>query len=450
MRVAPAVACVAVVAACLGATSSAHANGRFPFASQLVVDPGDATHIVLRTTYGLVQSVDGGKSWQWLCEKSVGYGGQLDPAIAVTAGGTLLAGVFDGLSVSTDRACSWAYAPGILDKQYVIDVSVLKSAPKSAVALTSTGATDAGFFVVVAASKDDGKTWTQQGAAIPDDFTSETLDVAPSNPKRIYVSGFHGTPHVAAIERSDDDGASWQRLDIPLANGAAPYIAAIDPTDADVVYVRVDLDGPDALLVTRDAGKTWSNAYGAKGDLLGFALSPDGSRVALGGTKDGLRVAGKGDLAFVKTSDVATRCLTWTKDGLFVCASEFPDGFTAAVTIDEGKTYTPLYHLTDLTQLSCPAGTSTARECPSQWDNVVLTLGIGDDAGPLDDAGPADTGKPPGKNPVGPAPASGGCGCGLVGVTAPLGGGLAASLALLAVAARRRRRSGLRSHPVRP
>jgi MYXO-CTERM domain-containing protein len=432
----------------------ARANSRFPEANQLVIDPGNATHMAIRTSYGLLQTFDDGASWQWLCEKSIGYGGTYDPAIAVTDKGSLLTGLLDGLSRSGNRGCDFAHQPGVLDKQDVIDISVLKSDPSKAVAITSTGGEAGAFYVIVAESSDDGVTWTQQGTQIPSDFTGETIDVAPSDPKRIYVSGFYGTPHVSAMEVSSDGGATWQRYDIgvPTPRTSAPYIAAIDPTDEDRVYARLDVDGPgDVFVVSKDGGKTWTAAYTAKEDLLGLAISPDGSRIALGGTRDGVKVAGKDDLTFVQTSDVTTWCLTWGTEGLFVCASEFPDCFTVGRSTDEGKTWTPLYHLSDLTQLSCPASSTTGTQCPSQWDDpvnnngVVQILGIGSEPVPCTPGSPdaADGGADGGgTEPGSPASSSSsGCGCAVVGASTSSAAELLVALAAIARAVRRRNQS---------
>ena len=417
---------------------AAHANGRFPFANQLVVDPGDDTHLVLRTTYGLLQSDDAGKHWNWLCEKSIGYTGILDPAIGVTKDGTILAGIFDGLSVTHDRGCNWPHAPGDLDKQYVIDVAIEPRTPTNAVAITASGLDDAGTRVIIAQTSDDGKTWTPAGVSIPADFTAETIDVAPSDPKRLYVSGYFGTPHVAAIERSDDRGATWTRLPIALAGIDIPYIGAIDPDDENLVYVRLDGDLNDSLVVTRDGGTTWTKVATFEADVLGFAISPDGSRIAAGGTKDGLKIASKSDLSFKQTSRIQVRCLTWSARGLYACAAEFPDLFTVGLTTDEGATFAQLYHLSDLAQKVCPSSSNTGTLCPADWPGVQDLLGavdVGvDDTGIPADSAVADAGPSP------DAPTDSGCGCGIPGrVSGPLAF-FAATFALGLLAMRRRRR----------
>lgn len=78
-----------LILAVVTVASRASANGRFPFANQLVVAPKDPTHIALRTTYGFLQSLDAGKTWVWVCEKSIGYGGTFDPAIGITGTDTV-------------------------------------------------------------------------------------------------------------------------------------------------------------------------------------------------------------------------------------------------------------------------------------------------------------------------------------------------------------------------
>jgi len=86
----------------------ARANGRFPAASQLVVDPGDPAHIAVVATSGLLETFDGGVSWSLLCEAGYfGTNGE-DAALGVTSNGTLLAGLGHGLSVAKDpRGCNW-------------------------------------------------------------------------------------------------------------------------------------------------------------------------------------------------------------------------------------------------------------------------------------------------------------------------------------------------------
>src|SRR3954471_21354188 len=106
----------------LGATL-ASANGRYPYAQQLLVDPGDPNRLWLRATYGLLTSADGGQSWDWICEAAVGYSTQEDPMLAITADGKVLVASVEGVLVSPDHGCSWSASPGIGDR-YVRDLAV--------------------------------------------------------------------------------------------------------------------------------------------------------------------------------------------------------------------------------------------------------------------------------------------------------------------------------------
>jgi hypothetical protein len=382
LRLAPSFLTAALAVSVLFAPRQASANGRFPLADQLVVDPSDPSHLVLRTTYGIVESSDGGSRWSWTCEAAVGYGGTQDPAVGVLADGTILAGVFEGLSVSHDRGCSWAFAGEPLAAEYTIDVSVHRDDPSRAVAITSTG-TGSGFHVILAETKNNGVTWSQAGNALLSDLIALTVDVTPSMPDRVYASGLVGKALAPALERTDDRGLNWTRtyLDAAYAKGV-PFIAAIDPTNPDRVYVRLSgttADGTmplDRLLVSDDGAATFKEVYAGAGDLLGFALSPDGKRVAIGGPKDGIRIANAADLVFQQVSAVYTRCLTWTPGGLYACGNEFKDGFTLGLSMDEGKTFKSIYHLKDICPLACPAGAKTPEACEESWPVIAVTLGI--------------------------------------------------------------------------
>ena len=124
----------------------AHANGRFPATNALVVAPTDPTFLVLRATYGTLISRDAGKTWDWVCEESVGFRGIEDPPLAVTASKGIVGALFAGLTVSTDQGCSFSMVKGEADKRVMNDVVVPKSRPRDVLAIASSFASrdDAG------------------------------------------------------------------------------------------------------------------------------------------------------------------------------------------------------------------------------------------------------------------------------------------------------------------
>jgi photosystem II stability/assembly factor-like uncharacterized protein len=382
---------LALSLACAALPRVAFANGRFPQAQQLALDPNNPNHVVVQVTYGIIQTWDGGKNWQWSCEDAVGYGtaSTLDPPIAVMSDGTLIAGVFNGLAVSSNMGCDYAFAqaPGVatcqstltgLAGRYVIDVARQPTDATHAIAMSSNGCGVTTFDTRLWATTDNAKTWTQQGVPLPGSFLALTTDSAPTAPTTIYASGFRvvsATDYRGTIARSTDGGASWVTADIAGSTStSAPFIAAVDPNDDKTIYVRLASD-QGQLLVSHDAGMTFTKVLDTQGKMLGFALSSDGKQVAVGGDTDGVLIANVSDFKFTQVSKIHNRCLTWSGRSLYACASEGLDGFTVGVSIDEGATFTPLYHLSCLAgPVGCPQDSAVSQKCQDPWALVSQTI----------------------------------------------------------------------------
>jgi len=324
--------------------ATAAANGRFPAANQIVVDPTDSNHLVVRTTYGILVSSDGGKAWDWVCEQAVEWTGQYDPPVTLTKDGTLIAGVYDHLGVGTQGGCAWD-RPAPLEQKNVIDVSTQKNDTQVAVALTSNAMAGGMFVTQVWRSSDNGAAWAKVGIDLPTDFVGTTLDVAPSDPKFIIASGQIGKGGPGVLQVSNDDGMTWVKHDIPGTDiDHVPYIAAIDPNDPLKIYVR--LTGPQGvLLATADGGGSWTTVFTGQGILKGFALAPDGSSILAGGETDGIHQISTADFSETQISTVHAQCLVWTESAIFACGPEAKDGYTVGKSVDGGKTFTPLIWL---------------------------------------------------------------------------------------------------------
>jgi hypothetical protein len=281
----------------------------------------------------------------------------------------------------------------------------------------------------------------------------DTVDVAPSDPDRIYISAKRnpGTQASAVLLTSKDHGKTYVENPIALIapeNGA--FIAAVDPLNADRVYVRTSsaLDMPSRLLLSDDAGKTWKTIYTAQGALRGFALSPDGTKVWVGGPRDGLRVASSADFAFTQKSTVEVQCLKLATDGLWTCSTE-KSGFVVGLSKDEGATFETKLHFCDIRgPLACPVGSTTHTECSlggttsmasPPWPQQQAVLGCsGERDGGVDGGsgdGSVDGGSP--DNGTG----GGGCDCSVRAPSpAPFAALLAGLAATIALVRRRRRR----------
>jgi hypothetical protein len=521
----------AVAAAAVLAARGALANGRFPASNQIVFSPTNDDIIIGRATCAILPSSDNGRSWGYLCEDALALPAVTfqDPEIGVTSNNSIVAGLFSptiGLDVSSDLGCNWSCIGGPLASQAIADIvvrpdsapdgSALGSSSHQVLALTSTsGTADAGTSSEVFQSVDDGATWTVLGRPIdPSDpmLQVATIDVAASDPARIYVSANRGYAlmRTASLFVSMDSGMTWTERVVPGFNSPVPccndpttmcqsedqlFIAGVDPTDENRVYLRSNgpagalTPGNSILYVTKDGGQTFQIAktfplpqpnseFQLSGEVLGFALSADGSKVYVGTKETGLWTASRTDLAFtnvnckVQVQCLADRVLKSTgQEELWACSTEL-GGFIFGKSIDQGKTFTPM--MPTITSMSgpvaCSASGPTSSACLTDanasacscsayqlfcgmTEPINACSGCGQDGGgvpPLpDDGGGCDTSldgsvscpTDGGTEPT-PAPKPR-CGCTVVGGRGAAGG--FAGWALVGVTLRRRRRGPRRN-----
>ena len=328
MRVRSAPRLLLTVAALTAAWSGvARANGRFPTAQQIAIPPTDPNLLVMMATFGVNWSHDNGQNWDWTCETSIGYQSNENPVLGVTANDSVIIGTNEGIGVTTDQGCSWTL-PSNGVKDSAIDLVVEKSDPHSVMFLTSVylGQDDAGLDVHLASvdharrRRDNHAARREPGSRDP----PQTIEVAPSDTTRVYLSGTRRVNGLAVgvILVSTDGGQTFPRRPSPsrparppnsgiIQNDRAPYVAAVDPTNPDRVYIRIDNVNGTRLLVSDDGVQTTRQVWQATGALLGFALSADGTKVYAGGPNDGLHVASSTALDFTaQTSTIAVQCLS--------------------------------------------------------------------------------------------------------------------------------------------
>jgi hypothetical protein len=344
---------------------SARANGAFPAVSQLVGDPADPDHLVLRSTFGLLVTRDRGASWDWLCEGGMGYK-DVEPPLAVLPGGVILLAVPDGISRSDGSGCDFTLATGV--DAAVIDLARSPTSADAAVAVSLSGTT-----AQLWQTNDAGVSFAPVGDSIAS-FIPFTVDVAPSDANVVYLSGLSGTH--GALLRSSDAGKTFETSTVPNTTTAhRPFIAAIDPNDANVVYVRLDGE-PSELEVTRDGGKTFSSPLTTEVPALGFALSPDGQTIIASNSFDGTFRGDARTLSFEKVACGGPSCLSFGDAGLFGCGDQRVDGFIVGRSDDLGKSFQRVVDLTCVRgPAACDAGTSIGRVCPSAWPAVQAQIG---------------------------------------------------------------------------
>src|SRR5437773_12381563 len=149
------------------------ANGRYPAASLVVFDPVDSGHLVVSTTFGLLESRDGGKSFLWRCESSIGVADQQDLMVAITASGAMVTTRADGVATTSD-GCSF-FEPPELSHKTIGDLALYRSQPHALAAFYNGSPVDGGFDSQVVRSQDDGRTWAPLGSPLPHDFLPLTI-----------------------------------------------------------------------------------------------------------------------------------------------------------------------------------------------------------------------------------------------------------------------------------
>jgi hypothetical protein len=405
--------------------SPALANGRFPLAQQLLLDPSDDQRMWLRATYGLLTSKDGGKNWSWICEQAAGYTSGEDPAVAVTGDGTFLSGAIEGLFATTDHGCTWSSVPG-LDTQIIVDLTT-ESDKSHVLALTNFVEPDGSYPLTGWRSEDSGHTFAAL-APISTNRSGTTIDVAPSDASRIYVTAGPGAgstrkdggaarPKNHVLIASTDGGTTWTEYPIAgLSADERPFIAAVHPTNPDVLFVRTQSPQTSEgfvesrLLYSDTAGKSFREVFRASADMLGFALADAGSTVLLGygDSRDplGLRPvdtsavgvyrAGTQDFAFERGIRGQVGCLLDAPAGLFVCGTTSLQHYELGLSLDTGATASPVFKFgKQIDLLSCDAKSTVATACTDLWPIVCQTIGacsLGPDAGPATPATGGDGG----------------------------------------------------------
>lgn len=404
--------------ACL-VVNAARANGAFPSASQLVHDPKAPDHLFLTTTFGLLVTEDAGANWDWVCEAGMGYRDVQAP-IAVLPGGAIVLAVPGGVSLGDATGCD--FRPIQDFDGIVLDVARVPSEPDGVVALSGSGAPGK-----VWRSKDGGSSFAPLGDPLAG-VIPLTIDVAATDANVIYVSGYNAGGGL--LLRSKDGGKSFDGFPIPNTSTAhRPFIAAVDPNDANTVYVRLD-GTPSMLEVTHDGGTTFTTALSTLLPALGFALSPDGKTVIASNFYDGTFRASTDTLDFQKVGCLGPSCLDYAPSGLFGCGDNQVDGYIVGRSDDVGATFQRVVDLSCIRgPLACDPQTSVGSQCPSAWPYVAAQIGattcapadlpvytscLGGAGG--DDGAPSTTGGSGGKSVTTPkAPTThahdSGCGC---------------------------------------
>jgi len=291
-------------------TRSARADGAFPDAQSVLLARDRPQQIVVAVNFGLVWSEDDGQTWSYSCESPQtlsGYRYTMGPPSAGGISGDRIFAVSmpePGAPVSTDDACTWTLPGGAVKApgdppHFATDLFPDPSNPSRVFLLAAPYEPDypdlpGGVY----RSMDGGQTYAGPIFTPPAEGrpTLTGVEVSASAAQTVYVTWYDVVtrtnptrvelfPHLA---RSLDGGETWTDQSLEGALGRLkPYLAAVDPMDPQVLFLRtISPDGAatqqETLAASRDGGATWTVLVTEPGgSFTGFVRRMDGTWFAL-------------------------------------------------------------------------------------------------------------------------------------------------------------------------
>lgn len=363
--------------------SVASAHGGRPQTYDVLFGASDAD-IVVPGTFGVMATLDGGASWDWLCIEGMpdATRGIMRPSTRAPDDTVLFAQSF-GLVLGRDRACDPGYEGTLMDR-FVADVT---TRPAGAGFAAVTSDADMPNHLHLAASTTDP--FVAHGDAFPAGLLPERVRFAPSDGMRVYVSGetrmAGTTTFTATLLVSSDGGSTWTSYDVPLLGDESVLrVLAVDPADPDHAFVVAQSSTTDRLIEVTMAGSAMVSRLQVEAVPIavnrpfGLAFASDGS-VWFGNTMAGLYEippgGGRPD-SIDKFLHVA--CVVAHGTDLYLCGDGLLDDFALGVQ-HVGVEYapTPVMVFAQLTsQRTC--GTALDGICVDWWNDLLTDTGRSD------------------------------------------------------------------------
>lgn len=350
--------CLATGGLVVGTDRLVWANGAFPDSFGILVPPDRPDEITLSTNFGLITSEDGGKSWTWSCEQEVSslaslY--QLGPAPL----NRLYALSERGLIHSDDLSCTWAVSGGTAQDARPTDFFPDPTDAMHLLVLAVPNSTELAAAAVYQ-STDGGRTVGPPlyHGALRGDLTG--IESARADPRVIYLASYDTPGPQPQMLKSTDRGATWSGpVNLESSIGQNTFrIIAIDPVDAQKIFLLVTEPQSQALAISFDGGATFTTPVRFGVALTAFARLASGVILVAGLESDaqgnpvgsGFR-SSDGGRTFTPWSVPQLRALVEREGKLYGAADNFVDGFALGVSTDEGMTFRPMMKFGDVSSI---------------------------------------------------------------------------------------------------
>jgi hypothetical protein len=372
-------------AASLAVPFAARANGAFPAPFRIFAPEARPDEMIVTTNYGIVETLDGGRTWSWGCEHDVSEDAYLYQQ-APAPSRRMLAISIHGLVFTDDGGCSWTLAAGQPSDAVITDYFVDPTSANRVFVVLRRNVNDVLTFSLVA-SNDGGSSFPSQPIyEAPLGTSLDSFEVARSDPSRMYATLSSLTPNGMGpwLARSRDGGASFVTADVSSWAGAGMLrIATIDPANPERMFLRLERPDRDAVLVSDDGGRTLTNVFAADPGLVlsAFLLRRDGTIFVA--TMDVNSVVGRvhrstdGGTSFVTISDsLHSGSLVERGGSLFVLGDGTRDPFLVGVSRDNADTpFQPVLRPDQVMGVKACAGRDLRPACAATCMNLE-TIGL--------------------------------------------------------------------------
>jgi hypothetical protein len=452
----------------------ARADGAFPNSESIYTPEALPHDIVLATNFGIVRSTDDGTTWTWACEQAGDLNAtyyQLGPAPAYR----IFAVASDGVTATTahlaysdDNACGWSTSGGLLTGTSAQDEFADPTNPNRVMVVTALPSDGGAGVAEVLESSDGGATFNtvRFTASAGDQITG--LEIARSAPSTVYLTMKSGSSLAPVLMQSTNGGMTWTRHDLTamLAAGTKSIrLIAVDPTDAQKVYLRVGAGQDEGLAVTTDGGATVTTPLTFPGGIVTSFTRMSSGTIVVGGVIVVDNVAFRstdGGQTFQQLPNPPQKLAALSSRGttLYGVADNQVDGYAVGISTDQGMSWQQFLRydqitaiagcLHDFCQTDCMNRAGMCQWPPDLCSAVAPTpdggggsVGAGGGGGATGSAGSRGTGGSGGTSADGGPPGGGtpsGCHCAAAGGRAPVWSLVIAAVGASLARARRSRR----------